>query len=186
MIYQMDTVHVEQAITEAALAEVASIWTRSSHRLHSLGFDQWQYPVKWENIRRSAAERALWLVRDSHHHTVGTITVEQNADPYWLPEDRPKDAVYIHRMIVDDGYRGSELGSALLDWVARQARQQKKSWVRLDAWKSNPGLHQYYLNRGFILVRIDDNPEDPSGACFQRPSSIELHRGPKVIDARDP
>jgi hypothetical protein len=61
-------------------------------------------------------------------------------------------------MVVEAHARGGELGSVLLDWAARSARQAGKSWLRLDAWKSNPALHQYYLDRGFTLVRMNDNP----------------------------
>lgn len=85
-------------------------------------------------------------------------------------------------MVVDDGARGSELGAALLDWAAWRARKAGKSWLRLDVWKSNSALHQYYLDRGFSFVRMDGNPADPSGACFQRPASIELHLGPDVME----
>jgi GNAT superfamily N-acetyltransferase len=169
-------------LTEDDIIEVATLWNRSAAWLRSRGLDQWQYPVKWENIRRTAANGTCWLVTADDGRTVGTITVESEADPYWLPSDDPDDALYIHRMVVDNGARGSELGSALLDWAARRARRAGKSWLRLDAWKSNPALHKYYLDRGFRLVRIDDDPSDPSGACFQRAASVELNLGPAVIE----
>jgi GNAT superfamily N-acetyltransferase len=123
-----------------------------------------------------------WLVDRADGRAIGTITVEPTADTYWLPSDHPDDALYVHRMVVDDGARGSELGAALLDWAACRARKAGKSWLRLDTWKSNPALHQYYLDRGFSLVRIDNNPSDPSGSCFQRPASTVLHLGPDVIE----
>jgi GNAT superfamily N-acetyltransferase len=175
-------VHVKQAITEDDIAEVAALWNRSAAWLRNKGLDQWQYPVKWENIRRTVADGTCWLVRTGDGRTIGTITVEYTADPYWLPTDDPGDALYIHRMVVADEFRGSELGSALLDWAARRAENVGRFWLRLDAWKSNPALHKYYLDRRFTLVRIDDNPSDPSGACFQRPASVRLHRGPNVIE----
>jgi GNAT superfamily N-acetyltransferase len=177
-----ESVHVRQALTEDDIEEVATLWNRSAAWLRSKGLDQWQYPVKWENIRRTVADGTCWLVTSGEGQTIGTITVEYTADPYWLPSDDPDDALYIHRMVVDDGARGSELGSALLDWAAQRARKAGKSWLRLDAWKSNPALHKYYLDRGFRLVRIDSNPLDPSGACFQRPTAMELHLGPDVIE----
>jgi len=173
---------VRQAVTEDDIVQVAEMWNRSAAWLRRKGLDQWQYPVKWENIRRTAANGTLWLVTTSDGQAIGTITVESKADPYWLPSDDPEDALYIHRMVVDEGARGSELGSALLDWAAQRARRAGKSWLRLDAWKSNPALHQYYLDRGFNLVRIDDNPADPSGACFQRPASVQLRIGPDVVE----
>ena len=177
-----ESVYVKQAITEDDIVEVATLWNRSAAWLRSRGLDQWQYPVKWENIRRAVADGTCWLVTAGDGRTIGTITVEYTADPYWLPTDDPGDALYIHRMVVDDEARGGELGSALLDWAARKAENLGRFWLRLDAWKSNPALHQYYLDRGFTLVRIDDNPSDPTGACFQRPASVRLHRGPDVIE----
>lgn len=175
-------VYVRQALTEDDIVEVATMWTRSAAWLRSKGLDQWQYPVKLENIRSTAADGTCWLVTTAACRAIGTITVEPTADPYWLPSDHPDDALYVHRMVVDDGARGNELGAALLDWAARRARKAGKSWLRLDTWKSNPALHQYYLDRGFSLVRIDNNPSDPSGACFQRRASTELHLGPGVIE----
>lgn len=158
------------------------MWTRSAERLRTRGLDQWQYPVKWENIRRTVTDGTCWLVTETHGQAIGTITVEPTPDPYWLPADDPDNALYIHRMVIDDGARGNELGSALLDWAARRARNAGRAWLRLDAWKSNPALHQYYLDRGFSFVRIDDNPADPSGALFQRSAFLQLHHGPDVID----
>lgn len=179
-------VYVRPALTEDDIVEVATMWIRSATWLRSRGLDQWQYPVKWENIRSTVADGTCWLVTTADRRAIGTITVESTADPYWLPSDNPDDALYVHRMVVDDGARGSELGAALLDWAARGARKAGKSWLRLDVWKSNSALHQYYIDRGFSLVRIDDNPSDPSGAYFQRPASIELHIGPDVIEINRP
>ena len=28
---------------------------------------------------------------------------------------------------------------------------------------------------------MDDNPADPSGACFQRPATVARHAGPDVV-----
>lgn len=169
-------------MTESDIVDVATMWTRSAERLRSRGLDQWQYPVKWHNIRRTVAEGTCWLITHADSQAIGTITIEPIADPYWHPADDPDNALYVHRMVIDDGARGHEIGSALLDWAARRARKEGRFWLRLDAWKSNLGLHRYYLDRGFSLVRIDDDPSDPTGALFQRPAYIELHRGPDVID----
>lgn len=59
-----------------------------------------------ENIRRTVADDTCWLVTTGDGRTIGTITVEYTADPYWLPTDDPDDALYIHRMVVDDGTGG--------------------------------------------------------------------------------
>jgi ribosomal protein S18 acetylase RimI-like enzyme len=172
----MDTVTVRRA-TSAEVDVVAAA------ALANAGLDQWQYPVKLDNIRAAIGAKTCWLVSDSANDVVGTITVDQNADPaMWAPADHPEDALYLHRMITEPAAKGVELGSALIDWAARRATESGCKWVRLDAWRSNPGLWQYYADRGFELVRVVADPSG-SGACFQRDATIQLGRGPRIREA---
>lgn len=60
--------------------------------------------------------------------------------------------------------------------VARldQAARAGKTWLRLDAWRTNTALHDYYRRHGFTDVRIVDLPWRGSGALFQRPAATPL------------
>ncbi|MGH3550923.1 MAG: GNAT family N-acetyltransferase [Pseudonocardiaceae bacterium] len=75
----------------------------------------------------TAVDGTCWLVTEADGRPIGTITLEFTADPSWLPSDDPDNALYVHRMVVDDGFLGRELGSALLDWAARRARKTGRS-----------------------------------------------------------
>ena len=162
------------------MAIVADMWTRSTEWLRHRGYDQWQYPVKMHNIRAAVADKACWLAFRAGV-AIGTMTLDTNAEPqYWPPEDQPDNALYIHRMVVDVNERGSELGSALLDWAGERACDAGRDWLRLDAWRSNTALHTYYVTRGFKLVRVVPDPSG-SGACFQRPAALRVFRGPRLI-----
>jgi GNAT superfamily N-acetyltransferase len=175
----MDTVIVSQA-TPVEVDVVADMWVRAAAALADAGLDQWQYPVKLDNIRAAIAAGTCWLVRAPACGVVGTITIDRNADPaMWFPEDHPRDALYLHRMVTEPIAKGFELGSALIDWAARRADESGCKWVRLDAWRSNPGLWRYYLDRGFELVRVIPDASG-SGACFQRDATVQLNRGPQV------
>jgi GNAT superfamily N-acetyltransferase len=171
---------LRRAKTRADIDAVAAMWVRSAAWLRSKGSDQWQYPVKVENIEAAVATGACWLTyRDNT--LIATITLDKNAEPqYWPPEDGPNDALYVHRMVVEETERGTEIGSALLDWAGEQAEQAGRHWLRLDAWRSNAALHRYYQDRGFELVRVVLDPSG-SGACFQRPASVRLGRGPALL-----
>lgn len=158
------------------------MWTSAANRLAERGLDQWQYPVKMHNIRAAVATGACWLVADSFDETIGTITVDKNAQAeLWPPEDEPQDSLYLHRIVTEPRAAGRELGSALMDWAARRARKEHLGWIRLDAWRNNRGLWDYYLAHGFELVRVVDDPTG-SGACFQRPSEVQIGRGPEVVE----
>lgn len=177
----MDQVRIRRALAQDTDL-VAAMWNRASRWLAGRGYDQWQYPVTTKNIRHSIAKKALWIV-EADWHPAGTVTLDKKADPrYWGESDDPHDALYVHRMLIERWASGVELGSALLDWAGRQAASRGRAWVRLDAWRSNTDLHQYYLSRGFELVRIVDDPNDPSGACFQRAATVQLGLGPRIIE----
>lgn len=164
------------------IALVAEMWTKSAAWLRDQGSDQWQYPVKMYNIEAAVAGGNCWLAERAES-AIGTITVDVNAEPQlWPPEDHPEDALYVHRMVVEEAERGGELGSAMLDWVGERAISSGRHWVRLDAWRSNITLQKYYMDRGFELVRIVADPSG-SGACFQRPATTRLGRGPCITTA---
>lgn len=178
----MGTVSVSKAQGDADIRTVAEMWVRAAKRLADRGFDQWQYPVKTHNIRAAVNAGTCWLVRDSNFAIAGTITVDTNADSgLWYPSDNPSSALYLHRMIVEPNLAGAETGSALMDWVARRAAREGRRWIRLDAWRGNRGLRDYYSKRGFDVVRVVDDPTG-SGACFQRSSDVQFGLGPDVVE----
>ncbi|QPP07030.1 GNAT family N-acetyltransferase [Streptomyces bathyalis] len=153
----------ERAVVEALLTE-ASQW------LASRGIDQWQFPPHRDRIEKALEHGECFLVI-CNGEPVGTITVDDYADPeFWTDADDPDDALYVHRMAVSRAASGMDLGAIMLDWATKRASQQGKAWLRLDAWKTNPGLHSYYANHGFTLVRIVDLGHRRSGALFQRPT----------------
>jgi len=162
---------------------VADMWTRAAASLARAGLDQWQYPVKLHNIRASVDAGTCWLATSTTGTLIGTITANRNVDPaMWFPEDQPDDALYLCRMITERSVKGADVGSALMDWAARRAVGEGSKWIRLDAWRSNPGLCKYYADRGFELVRVVDDPSG-SGACFQRDATVQLGRGPEIREA---
>ncbi|WP_433890733.1 GNAT family N-acetyltransferase [Streptomyces sp. CA-111067] len=151
----------ELGIVEGLLGE-ASAW------LAARGIDQWQYPPHTERIRAAIQQGEVFLAFGGDR-PAATLQVDASADPeFWTAEDRPEDALYVHRMAVSRAVAGARLGSSLLNWAADRAAGAGKPWLRLDAWKDNPGLHRYYESEGFTLVRVIDLPHRRSGALFQR------------------
>ncbi|HEY8524747.1 MAG TPA: GNAT family N-acetyltransferase [Acidimicrobiales bacterium] len=149
-----------------ALREEAVDW------LAARGLDQWQpgqprVPTAAGTL--DAIDRCACHLAYEGQDLVGTITVDDRADPeFWTPQERAEPALYIHRMIVARHARSRSLGACLLDWAADYARTAGRTMLRLDAWKTNKALHQYYLRQGFRHVRTIDLPHRGSGALFER------------------
>ncbi|WP_409236723.1 GNAT family N-acetyltransferase [Streptomyces sp. PA5.6] len=151
----------ELGIVEALLRE-ASAW------LASRGIDQWQYPPHRDRITE-ALKRGVCYLAFEGGKPVATIQLDDFADPeFWTLDDQPDTALYVHRMAVTRETAGIGVGGMLLDWASERAGAQGKRWLRLDAWKDNPGLHRFYKGEGFALLRIVDLPHRRSGALFQR------------------
>ncbi|GAB2571887.1 GNAT family N-acetyltransferase [Streptomyces capparidis] len=156
---------LDELDTVESILQAASAW------LASRGIDQWQYPPHRDRIT-AALQRGECFLVFAGERPIGTLQVDTFADPeFWTaPEDQPDTALYVHRMAVLRDAAGSGAGAVMLDWAAKRAADAGKAWLRLDAWKDNPGLHRYYKNMGFSLVRVVDLPHRRSGALFQRPT----------------
>lgn len=135
------------------------------------GSDQWATNTK-EKVRNritSSIARGECYVAVDGDTPVGMITVDGYADPeFWHPADKPDDALYLHRMVVDRSAAGKNVGRMLLDWAERIAASRGKPLLRLDAWRTNTALHAYYRGQGFDAVRVVDLSHRGSGALFER------------------
>lgn len=149
---------------------VEGLLSGASDWLASRGIDQWQYPPHTDRIGQALLRGEVFLAF-ADGQPIATLQVDTAADPeFWMPEDKPEAALYVHRMAVRREAAGMGVGGMLLDWAAEQAAAAGKTCLRLDAWKDNPGLHHYYERAGFTLIRVVDLPHRRSGALFQRPT----------------
>jgi hypothetical protein len=93
-------------------------------------------------------------------------------------------AVYAQRLITARRYAGRELGSELIDWAGLLGEHlYGAQWIRVDVWRSNRALHEYYKNSGFSTCGSCADPRYPSGVLFQKPvRAINKPRFPKFIE----
>lgn len=167
----MTAVTIRAARTDE-LDTVEDLLREASAWLASRGIDQWQFPPHRDRITRALGRGEVFLAMVDDQ-PIATLQVDDHADPeFWTADDEPGDALYVHRMAVSRKYAGAGVGSVLLDWASERAAAAGKPWLRLDAWKDNPGLHRYYESQGFTLLRVIDLPHRGSGALLQRPTRL--------------
>jgi GNAT superfamily N-acetyltransferase len=169
-------------ITPARLRDVDTImaWRRERVTwLAARGADQWSIPLPRSAVAATVSSGQTWMVWDGDD-PVATITLTAYADvdglwkpdvdpeALWHPEDDPADALYAAKMMVPRARAGDGLGAEMLRWAGGRAFDAGLQWLRLDAWTTNPELHDYYRRLGFRHVRTVSTRV--SGACFQRPA----------------
>ncbi|MEU6965077.1 GNAT family N-acetyltransferase [Streptomyces chrestomyceticus] len=147
--------------------------------LAKAGIDQWRSPgfreralAKW---RHDIAEGRTWVVVDGQDDVLATVTLARPDMDFWTEEDDPDSAVYVAKLITARQATGLKLGGRILDWVGSIARNQDRPWVRLDCWRDNTRLQDYYLREGFDHVRTEAPAHRLSGWMAQRPAEVMMH-----------
>ncbi|MCX4451645.1 GNAT family N-acetyltransferase [Streptomyces sp. NBC_01789] len=145
--------------------------------LAAAGIDQWRNPrtrgpalAKW--VADIEAGRT-WVLEDQV--VVATVTLALPDMDFWRTSDDPESAVYVAKLITARATKGRGLGSRLLDWSGSQARAQGKPWVRLDCWRDNLALQDFYMREGFAHVRTEAPTHRLSGWMGQRLASVVRH-----------
>ncbi|GIG63683.1 hypothetical protein Lfu02_80550 [Longispora fulva] len=167
-------------VTRATLADVDIIMSWRRERvawLKARGEDQWSIPLPRSAIAATVQSGQTWMVWDGDD-AAATLTLtgyvdlddlwkpDRDPEALWYPEDDPADALYVAKMMVPRRRAGTGLGTEMLAWASGQAYDAGLTWLRLDAWTTNPRLHAYYMGKGFQHVRTIASRV--SGACFQR------------------
>lgn len=186
------TVRMRRA-TLGDLSLICRLRVQRTAWLTARGSDQWTVAGRGRPIEifADAVGRALdagqtWIA-EVEDRPAGTITVNQRSDPgLWSPWELAESMI-VHFMIVDLNFAGRRVGHHMLAHAAELAELDRRDWVRLDAWTTNPGLHDYYRRAGFRLARIAQTTSGPSCALFQRRTSAWAIRSgtrPVVADAQ--
>jgi len=168
------TVRIRQA-QPADLGTICRLRLQRTAWLAARGSDQWTrrgrgLPIEIfaRAVGRAVHAGETWIA-EIDGEPAGTITVNDRADEgLWSPGEIA-NAVIVHYMIVDLRFSGHRVGAGMLAHAAVLARRRHRTWVRLDAWTTNDGLHDYYRRSGFRLARLaGPQAQGPSTALFER------------------
>ncbi|MEV6763453.1 GNAT family N-acetyltransferase [Streptomyces sp. NPDC051105] len=147
--------------------------TEAEGWLRTKGTDQWSDPETGERAigkwRASIDEGRAWVVVDEGERVLATVSRGPVDRDFWTDADHPESALYLYKLIVAREASGRRLGTRVIDWMSRLAALEGRSWVRIDTWRTNTGLHAYYERLGFQHVRTEAPAHRLSGWLAQRP-----------------
>lgn len=125
------------------VAEVLAVLDEAAAWLSSRAVDQWpsRFEATW--VADAIAKGETWLV-SVDGEIAATITLDWS-DPLW--EKDGGTAGYVHRMAV--GRSAAGLGQHILRWAADMARDEGRTYLRLDCVAANRRLRDYYEAAGF-------------------------------------
>jgi ribosomal protein S18 acetylase RimI-like enzyme len=91
----------------------------------------------------------------------------------WRDRERG-DSLYLHRIAVNDVYKGQRQFEKILNWAASYAAERKLSYVRMDTWEDNPDLVTYYKSFGFRVAGSLTTPDSTALPLQQRNNKVVL------------
>ena len=73
-----------------------------------------------------------------------------------------KDAIYLHRIVINPDFKGRKLFGEILEWAKKKAEKCNIPFIRMDTWAENKKLIEYYMKFGFkkVDVIITSNSEE--------------------------
>ncbi|NEC89097.1 GNAT family N-acetyltransferase [Streptomyces sp. SID12501] len=149
--------------------------TEAEGWLKDKGTDQWSDPETGgraiEKWHQAIDDGRAWTVVDSSGAIIATVSRGPVDRDFWRDEDKPESAFYLYKLIVSRAAKGRHLGGRIVDWASKVAALEGRSWVRIDTWRTNEGLHSYYERMGFEHLRTERPAHRRSGWLAQRAAS---------------
>ena len=151
----MDIAHIQAR--KAQTGDFEAIMLLMSHAqaaIRALGIDQWQdgYPEP-ELIASDIEKQIGWVFVDGERIAgyavllFGREPIYDALDGAWLTSgDR---YVTIHRMAIDDGYRGTGLSGQMIAFTEEQARSRNLISVRADTHRGNLAMRGLMKKCGY-------------------------------------
>lgn len=157
--------------------------------IHGRGYDQWPHEsptLGYERLGQQIERGETYLLID-RQEPVATIAVSAEGDPdFWSESELAESAVYLSKAAVAVNRRGQDIGSMMMRWVVDKAYRSGVRYARLDAWKTNPELQDYYRRRGWHYLRTVELPHRRSGALFERRADPDLEARAAIIQEPEP
>lgn len=174
-------IYTVRRATSADAQDIIDLRLHAEQWLRQAGVEQWTITQRGIDAIQAAIDAGTSYVIQHREITVAHVSLAGPDLDFWAKSELDEPALYLYKLMVHSSHRGRGLGDAILDWSCSQAEQAGAAWLRIDVWRSNTRLHDYYRRRGFEYVRTAYAPGRNSGALFQRPTSLRLATGEIIL-----
>ncbi len=89
-------------------------------------------------------------------------------------EKEQANAIYLHRVIVNQKHRGGKLFHKVLNWAISTAQEKKLTYIRIDTWANNAKLIAYYQDYGFSFIENYTTANSPDLPVQHRNLTVAL------------
>lgn len=123
----------------------------------AIAYQKTKFNKQWQGfdsalIAKEIAENRQWkILIDNEVACVFAITFDDEA--IWKEKSKDK-AVYFHRIVSHDNYKGQNLVQDIVTWGKKFAKENNLDYLRMDTWGDNEKLIAYYQKCSFDFLGI--------------------------------
>lgn len=109
-----------------------------------------------EFIKSDIQKKLLYkIVKDDQVACIFSVCF--NDDLIWREREKG-DAFYLHRIVLNQKFKGEKLFKVVLDWAIDFAADRNLAYIRMDTWAENEKIIFYYKSYGFSFIENYTTP----------------------------
>lgn len=157
-------------------AAILALIAHARNAIARLGIDQWQDGYPEPEVIAADIESGIGILFEVDGNIAGYMValaapepIYDQLDREWLQNDAPY--LTVHRMAIDDGYRGTGLSTAMFAHAENLAREWKLKSVRADTHTGNLAMRGLLKKCGYSYcgdVRYDVTAGDPIRVAYEK------------------
>jgi ribosomal protein S18 acetylase RimI-like enzyme len=107
-------------------------------------------------------------------HEILCVFSVQYRDPFIWREKDDDNAIYLHRIVIDQKFKGQRLFGSVLQWAVHEATRRRLKFMRMDTWADNQKIIDYYRTFGFECIGYHKTPDVPELPVQNRNLEVAL------------
>ncbi|MEO5909239.1 MAG: GNAT family N-acetyltransferase [Pelobium sp.] len=131
------------------LSKIISLFEQAINLQSKSGYKVWNKIDK--TVLEKDIENKLQYKIMNGNNILCIFSVQQNDPLIWREKDQ-NDAIYLHRIVVNQNFKGQKQFEKVLNWGMEYAKQKELKYIRMDTWAENEKLITYYKSFGFRFV----------------------------------
>lgn len=135
----------------------------------------------WQGFERSLIQKEI---DENRHYKIlvdgqlaCTFCITLNDPAIWKEKDEDP-SVYIHRIATNPLLRGNSYVKHIVAWAIQFAKENQRSFVRLDTGSGNDKLNNYYISCGFNYLGVTQLDDVSSLPAHYKHGSFSLFEIP--------
>lgn len=140
--------------TEDDIPAILRLYRQAQDYFKEAGIDQWQDGYPEESVVREDVAKGYSHVLEAGGTIAGTAILTFDGEPdYDVIEEGSwggaEPYAAIHRVAVDDGYKGRGLAGRIFAGLEEEVRRRNVRWIRIDTHRDNLSMQRFLKKQGF-------------------------------------